>query len=240
MEFSKLKEEYKKVNLGCCKNGGIYSLREEKIKPVFCKNWSCARCRKKLKYDLYMKTLTNAYAFNLDRHFIITIGGKKYRKNNSYQDSYKYMSKGWNKLKQIIKYHYGKFDYIGFPRAQKDGYCHLHLLINRRVPWSFLDKKRKKVGLGFVSIQKNRKVADYLHQDFFKDHEYYTPKNVKHYYSSRSIIINNHNKEVDPWWKKENIYFETSDREFMYKEIAKRFGRPLPFEEYVKMFCVNS
>ena len=138
MEFEELRDKYQTVNQGCCKTGKIYSFRNNKINPVFCLNWSCDRCRRKLKNYLYMSTLVNVLSFDLDRHFIITSRGKNFRTMYTYEESYDYMSYGWKKLKQRIQRKYGYFDYICFPRAQRDGYVHLHVIVNKFIPWSFL------------------------------------------------------------------------------------------------------
>ena len=57
--------------------------------------------------------------------------------------------------------------------------------------WYWLNKKRKKYGLGYVSIQKNKSVAEYLHTDFFKDHEWIIPYNIRHVRNSRDIFLRN-------------------------------------------------
>lgn len=232
MRFDELKKEYYSINEGCCKCGRIYDFRKDKLNPVFCKMWICDRCRKMLKYWLYLETVKNALIFDLDKHFIITCRGKQFRREYGYIDSFYYMSDMWRNFKKCIEYKYGGLNYILFPRSQKDGYCHYHILIDKRVSWRFLNKKRKNYGLGYVSIQRNRSVADYLHKDFFKDHEYIIPKGIRHYSSSRSIVLNTNAKQNDDY----KIFFRTHDLEFIYNEIKDRFGYPLPFEEYVKEF----
>ena len=182
-----------------------------------------------------MSTLVNVLSFDLDRHFIITSRGKNFRTMYTYEESYDYMSYGWKKLKQRIQRKYGYFDYICFPRAQRDGYVHLHVIVNKFIPWSFLDVVRLEVGLGYTSIQKNKSVSDYLHQDFFKDHEYYIPEGKKRYYSSRSIVMNQYKRSE--WWNDENIFFKGKmNLDEIYDLINKKFGYPLPFEEYVNRF----
>lgn len=234
MKFSELKEEYQSISDGCCKCGKVYSFRDDILKPVFCKEWVCERCRKKLKNDLYINTVHNVLLWDLDRHFVITSKGKDFRSKYSYIDSFEIISYEWKKLKQMIERKYGFISYIVFPRAQKSGYAHLHILLDSFVDWNFLEEKRKGLNLGYLSIQKNRSVADYLHRDFFKDHEYYIPKGKKHYYCSRNIMMRNFVQ--DEFWKDENIYFRTNDKEFIYNVVNDRFGYPLPFDEYVKDF----
>lgn len=41
--------------------------------------------------------------------------------------------------------------------------------------------------MGFVSIQKNNNIAEYLTNDFWKDHEYYIPYGLKHFTGSEQV-----------------------------------------------------
>lgn len=234
MEFEELVNVYQTVNRKCCKCGRVYSLSKDRIVPVFCDMWCCDRCRKRLKSLLYVNTSMNCLLFGLDRHFVVTVKGNDFRDLYSYEDSYVFLMYSWKRLRQMITRKYGYFDYVCFPRAQKNGYAHLHILVSKFISWRFLEDKRKKIGLGYVSINRNKSVVDYLHMDFFKDHEYYIPLGRKHYACSRNIIMDNTVK--DDWWKEENQYFNTNDIEVIYDKLNNRFGRSLPFEEYVKTF----
>lgn len=257
MEFEELKMEYNSINEGCCRCGKIYDYRKNRNNPLFCLNWSCDRCRGVLKNRLYHSVIQNIYMFNLNKHFVITSEGKEYRNKYSFEESFSFMSSQWKKFKKCIEYNYYErytkkgyyapyigetFHYILFPRAQRDGYCHFHLIIPDEISWDFLDNIRKKYGLGYVSIQKNQSVAEYLHRDFFKDHEYIIPHNVKHYISSRALMLNNYSKpdkskffgEID--CVPEKILFKTNKKEVIYNTLCDVYGRALPFEEYVKEY----
>jgi hypothetical protein len=178
-----------------CKNnklGHVVNIKDGSIHNVRCKKYSCRYCRGKNKYQIYLETLKNVYSFNLRKHFVITFGGKEQRDRFNYVESYYKMSEEWNKFKQVIEYKYGRINYILFPRSQGDGYCHYHIITDKYLDWYFLDRKRKKYDLGFLRINENQDLAEYLCKDFFKDHEWIIPQKIKHYRSSRSIKIKNY------------------------------------------------
>jgi len=251
-EFEGLKKDYSNVNRICGKLGKIYNFKEHKIDDIKCRHFNCARCRNKLKFLLYVKTAKNCLDFNLEKHFVITFKGKDYRELYNFIESFYFMSNAWNKYKQVIEYNYNiknnsrgiakyygdKFSYILFPRSQKDGYCHYHIIIKGYIPWKFLNETRKKQNLGFVSIQKNKSVVDYMHTDFYKDNEWIIPYNFKHIRTSRDIVLNN--IDNSDWKENNNVFMNTMKHKVtideMYDEIDKRYKYPIPFEELLKEF----
>jgi len=239
-DFQQLKDYYNSYDQhkGCFTGslGKIYDLRNDKLRPFGCFNWNCPKCRPYLKYKLYVETFNICKAFELDKHFIITFQGKKFRDKIPFYQSYQIMSNIWNKYKKVIEYHKGKFEYLIFPRAQKDGYCHFHIILPKYISWYFLEKKRKLYPeMGYLRINKNIDLAEYLHRDFFKDNEYYTPLGQRHYSSSKALTFNQY---INPYFREDNILLLGRHKpEDMEKEIIKKFGRLLPFEEYVKKFA---
>ena len=194
MNFNEIKNDYSNKYTLCERLGKLYIEENNKIIDIPCNKWECKLCRPKLQYLLYEEILNYVYIFNLQKHFVITFEGKEYRQKYTIEESYKFMNKQWHKFLNVINYHYGKIIYILLPRAQKDGYCHFHILTNKYLDWKFLNEKRKKYNLGYVSIQKNKDVAEYLNTDFFKKHEWYIPKGIRHYRSSREIILMNYRR----------------------------------------------
>lgn len=250
MEYQELKEIYQSKNELCEKLGKIYSHKKGEIYPVKCNKWTCQKCRPKKKYLLYLDILQYVYLHNLQIHFVITFEGQKLRKEISWEQSYKYMNKQWDNFEKTIKYNFYErytkkgeyapyigenFTYIVLPRAQQSGYCHYHVLLNKEIPWEYLDNIRKNYKMGYMSIQKNKDVAEYLNTDFFKDHEWVIPADVRHYRTSQDIKINFYKKPA--WWKDENIYFtHEAKMETIESKINDKFKYPLPFSEYAKKF----
>jgi hypothetical protein len=215
-ELDGLHQRYSRKYPLCGKIGKTFSYGRLKINR--CMKWRCIECFPKLRFLLFLEILKNIYAFDMDKHFIITFEGKKLRNKISAEESFKFMNKQWDKFSKVIKRRYPDFKYILLPRSQKNGYCHYHIITNQYIPWEFLDKKRKKYDLGFVSIQKNKSVAEYLHTDFFKDGEWVIPLNIRHVRSSRDIKLRNLKKPEDFKFFDNTIDFET-----IIKEIKKEF-----------------
>lgn len=192
VEFEDYKKNYWKQNYRCQKDlGFLYNNEDGSLNDIRCKKWDCEYCRILKKYGLYIEILKNIYNFDLDKHFIITTAGNEFRSKYNWIESFYYMNKQWDLLKKVIEYKYGKLTYIVLPRSQKNGYCHYHTILSKKIPWEFLNEKRKKYDLGFVSIQKNKDLAEYLCTDYFKDDEWVIPEKIKHYRSSRDIMLNN-------------------------------------------------
>jgi len=237
--FKQLSDDYNsyETHRGCYNGsiGKIYNLRENVVNHVGCNHWNCPRCRKRLRWNLYEQTFYLSKSLGLDKHFIITFGGKEFRTKYTYEESYGIMSNYWDKYKKVIEYHKGKFDYIQFARAQQDGYCHLHTIIPKFISWKFLDEKRKLYDkMGFVSINKNVDLADYLSYDFFKDREYYIPKGVRHYNSSRALTLNRFD---NPFFQDDNVMvLGRHTVEKFEDDVLGKFGRLLPNEYYIREY----
>jgi hypothetical protein len=146
--------------------------------------------------------------------------------------------------------------YICLPRAQAKpegnnpaGFCHLHVIMNWTLNVHAIEEiiKKNNYKLGYVFVRKNQSVADYLCKDYFDDDEWVIPKLVKHYHTSKNVIIN-----IGKGIKIDNdvkIYKKQSIKE-IEKDLNNNvnnyqvFGKTLivknplilPFEEYVKQF----
>jgi len=214
-EFKKLSEHYQKSNIICLSwrlganyNFSTYeklndehglrylgSYQQDKINKVLCNKFTCDRCRPKLKKRLKREIEKAIREHNLTTHVVITTEGKKYRDYNNYIQSYKDMAKNWHLIQKIIRYEAkidGKpFTFICLYRAQKNGYCHLHILTNLHIDKHRLQEITSKYfSTGFIKITKNKDVAHYLANEFSKDHEFYIPMYQKHYSCSRDVKLN--------------------------------------------------
>jgi len=196
MEWNELRRHYCKNNKKCGKLGKVYIPIEMKLTDIGCNKWDCNKCRSNKKFNLYLDILRYVYIYNLQNHFIITFAGKNVRNICSYEESYRFMTKQWDKFRKTIVRRYGSFTYILLPRAQKDGYCHFHILTNKYMSWEWLNKKRKKYGLGYVSIQKNKDVAEYLNTDYFTESEWFIPLGIRRYRNSKNILLNSEKYET--------------------------------------------
>ena len=273
-DFEQLSKFYKKSNTICLswrlginyifsdyeklreKNGFKYlgKYQQEKANKILCNKFTCDRCRPKLKKRLKREIEKAIREHNLNTHIVITTEGKKYRDNNNYIQSYKDMAINWHKIQKIIKYELEidgeKFTFICLYRAQKNGYCHLHILTNLNIEKQRLQEITSKYfSTGFIKITKNKNVANYLANEFSKDHEFYIPFRQKHYSCSRDIELNINDDDLEEPIEEgnfnskfiHNIKLPESSMHLhlnpnrapidqIYEQIRHEYGYPPPFE----------
>jgi len=178
----------------------------------------------------------------------VTTAGTNYRDTNDYIQSYFDMSKAWNKIRKILsadaKKQGKQFSYICLPRAQRNGYCHLHVLTNVYIPKQRLkDISNLYFNTGFISIKSNKDITKYLTNDFMKDHEFYIPFSRRHYSCSRNIKLKIYDEIVD----EDLVDPETSMHinlrppgipivDQIYEQIEHEFGYPPPFDFLLAQF----
>jgi len=262
--WEELQDYYQRKRHVCSngKRGKIYSLRKDKLTNNICNNITCAKCRPGIKRQLHQDIVRQVYQNDLDQHFVITSPGKKFRKKHNYADSFKIQEHEWNKYRFVIQYHYPDFKFIRLPRAQTNptadnpiGYAHQHIIANRpnrvihkykddkiiktiptdeTLSFDWLTENKERYQLGFVWIRENQSVADYLHKDFYHDDEWVIPTNKNHVSTSRDIILRPYGNFIkDP----DSIYFtEHADKQTIENTVMDRYGRTLPFEEYLKQY----
>ena len=223
---------YDRINPYCASTKLKYDSKQHKVTALPCLQWQCDRCRKILKRKLYDKIIVADSIFGLDKHTVITVKGKQYRSTHTIKQSFQELHKDFIKLRKVIQYHYGKFDYIAFLRSQTDGYAHYHLLSNKYIPKRFIDKKALKyASMGHISIQRNHDIAQYLTNDFWKDHEYVIPENVNHYSCSieiRPYLTLKQDKSEYTIPMQLNPEYDTYDQ--IEQTIYKNTGYPPPLE----------
>lgn len=194
-KYEQLKEYYNRPNRLCGHLGKVYVTDNDELYDIKCRKFHCKKCINFLKYVLYLEIIKNVYCFELDRHFVITFDrNNKNYENVKWYESYYIMNKEWNKLRLALARKYGKIIYILLPRSQKSGFCHYHILLNKYVSWKWLNIIRKKYNFGYMSIQRNKSVAEYLANDYYKNNEWIIPFGIRHYRSSREIELMRFNK----------------------------------------------
>ena len=204
--FKQLSRFYKKVNV-ICKSyalGVVYNHSEDRVHSVLCGKWHCDRCRPMLKKQLIPQLSKAMMDLDLKYHIVITTeGNEKYRDDHTYLQSYPDMMVAWNKIRKIFDYDAKKkglsLSYVCFPRAQKNGYCHLHVLTNVHPGIRRLQNICKKYpNTGFVKIKDSEDTLSYLLKDFKKDHEWHIPLGRRHFTCSRDVNLSVHDTAPNP------------------------------------------
>jgi hypothetical protein len=230
----------------------------DNLVDIYCGHKTCERCRRRIKRQLFNGIMDVAFHNNIWRHFIVTVAGKEYRESHSITESFEDCVKAWNKLRYVIRYWYGdSFSYICFARAQKSGYCHLHILYDRFLDMRWIRRKAEKYPIFGWMRATNQNAVMYLTNDFFKDSEWHIPSNKRHYSMSRNIHFDFLHEESD----RKMILIPKQSNKLLEMEIAYQsiknhqsvvdlssgpvfptYGYSVPFDYYVKYFykyCVK-
>lgn len=176
-----------------CNENFLYNKDSDLLKIASCKCFSCERCRPKKKYDLLKSIVKSAEAKKLTRHLIITLPGYPFRSLFcNVDESFDYAMKKFNEFRVLYRRNFGKnLSYICLPRAQEDGFCHLHILVGSYISKDWLDDVLNKINLGFpyITFVDVHRLSNYLSKYWYKEHEWFIPKNKKHYTTSADIDI---------------------------------------------------
>jgi len=256
--FNQLSYFYQKHNTICMSNalGVIYNpstydnrakkstYRGPKINQILCGKFHCDRCRPSLKYRMKLEIEDAMKEHKLYTHFVITTEGKKYRDKNDYVDSYFDMSKSFNIIRTILSKYAKKqgkhFTYICLIRAQKEGYCHLHVMTNLYIPKQMLkDISKRYFNTGFIrvkAIKNQKRLSSY----FLKDAEWYIPLGRRHYSCSRDIDIDMDIDDIPEDCIHIRLEPGVSVVEQVYDQVELNFGSPPPFDFLLQHFTTVS
>jgi len=176
-----------------CEVDKVYNERDHSIDDAGCKCYSCSKCRPKRKKRLLNAVIDAAEQHGLKRMVTITVKGKKWRNKVSPDDSFSFTMKKFNNFREYVKRYSGKkMEYVNFVRSQSNGYCHLHIPQDTWIPKTVLNHICDKLGLGSANIKyvDVQRVGAYLRAELNnKDHEWFIPKNKKHYTTSSGVKL---------------------------------------------------
>lgn len=211
-------KQYNEIPYYCGKDY-LYS-KNNGIEILNCKSFRCLKCRKEKIKSLLPKITNICLENDLTRHLIITFKGKELRNKISPNNSYDYTIRKFHNIHNSYRSKYGKgLKYICMNRSQENGYSHLHILINKYIPKEWLQKQIDKHNLGFFKIKHVdiHRISNYLSKYWYKEHEWYIPKDKRHFSTSKNIKINdNYNND-------EYYYIEIYGYDEIYFEIYRWF-----------------
>ena len=186
------KARYKYANDYCNENY-LYNSESDTLHEAKCNCYNCERCRPIKKYDLLKNIVNVAEKHNLRRHLVITLPGYTFRSLFCNADeSFDYAMRKFNEFRVYYKRKFGKnLSYICLIRSQTDGFCHLHILVGDYIPKEWLDDVLKRINLGFpfITYVDIKRLGNYLSKYWYKEHEWFIPKNKKHYTHSADIEL---------------------------------------------------
>jgi len=201
-QWNRRKKVHSNKNWGCGIDI-IYNSTEHKCYDAKCHQYSCSDCRPKKIKELLDKVSNYAQENGLTRFLSFTLP-TGVRDQMLPDDTFIFMQQLWNQLRKQYKRDFGEnLEYILFPRSHKNGVCHAHALVNKYIPKAWLDNIMFRLHGGtsdikYVDIQHVRTyLMAYLHD---KEHEWFLPKNKKHYSTSSGIHLNQ-------WLPSDSLYF---------------------------------
>jgi len=144
---------------------GILNVKEQKrvrYVRLGCKAWGCPICGPK-KARRYRYAISRcAVEKSLDRFLTLTLDPSKCPA----EYSIKYIRICWSKFRTYLKRRYSvSVSFITVLELQKNGYAHLHILIDRYVPQSWISDSWQAVGGGkivFIKKVDKHRISKYL------------------------------------------------------------------------------
>jgi hypothetical protein len=183
-------------NKNICRSCGKFTIYGE-AKPgltsfarLGCKAWKCPRCGPKRARKVRRGIIEQAINHNLNRLLTLTLDPR----HCSARDSVRYLKKAFDKFRTYVKRETGStLSFITVTEFQKNGYAHLHVLVDRYLHQRWAASAWERVGGGcIVDIRKvdlNR-VAGYLSKYLTKGLLIGNPnQKYRRYTTSRSICL---------------------------------------------------
>lgn len=155
-----------------------------------CKCWNCPVCGPKRARLLKRAISETASDLGLQRFLTLTLDPR----HCTAKDSAAYIRETWAKFRVYLQRHYSEsISYISILEYQKSGYAHLHVLIDRYIPFTWIQQAWRRLGGGtFVNVKfvDVHRIAAYLSKYLTKEMfltEY--PLGARRYSTSRGIRL---------------------------------------------------
>lgn len=179
--------------LGRNRNCGIWTVtgwdgERQRFHRVNCKTWGCSYCgpRKAKRYKFLIGQL--AEREQLTRFVTLTLDPSLIE-----GDSVRYLRGVFNKFRLYLRRKYGiPVKYIAVLEFHKSGIAHLHLLVDRFIPWDWIRESWSALGGGrmvrieYVDVHR---IARYLSKYLTKELLLSAPKRSRRVTTSRSLRL---------------------------------------------------
>ena len=182
------------TRLGRCRYCGAWTVvgRSEDGKFIFCrvncKTWGCALCgpRKAKLYKWAIRQL--AEQEELRRFLTLTLDPAKIA-----GEPVRYLRRVFNKFRIYLRRKYGvSVKYIAVLEFHKSGVPHLHLLVDRFIPWNWITDSWSALGGGRIVLIKYvdvHRISRYLSKYLTKELLLSAPKRSRRVTTSRSLHL---------------------------------------------------
>lgn len=158
-----------------------------------CKAWRCKYCGPKKAEKLKKAIAQAAEEKGLTRFLTLTLDTKFLTEADLRDGGIAYIRKSWSKLRIYLKREHGRsIDFISIVELQKRGVAHLHILVDRYLPYEWVKSSWVAVGGGRIVVIKFvdvHRVSSYLAKYLAKDSVDGLPSGVRRYSVSRGITL---------------------------------------------------
>lgn len=139
---------------------------------VNCKKWTCPTCGPKKKRQFRKGVFQFARLNKADKFLTLTLDPEKVEA----ADSLEYIKKIWSKFRIYLDRKVGKLKWVSVVEFQKNGYAHLHIILDKGLSQRWVSETWDKLGGGkIVDIRKVQEdrigayLAKYLSKGFAEE-----------------------------------------------------------------------
>jgi len=200
--------------LGRCRHCGVWTMvgwRPDASRSLYrlnCKTWSCQYCgpRKAKRYQYLIGQI--AEREQLTRFLTLTLDPSLIE-----GDSVRYLRRVFNKFRLYLRRTFGApVKYIAVLEFHQSGIAHLHLLVDRFIPWNWIRASWSALGGGtvvFIKFVDVHRISRYLSKYLTKELLLSAPKRSRRVTTSRSIRLIEKKQDAEGMWTllKVSIFF---------------------------------
>jgi hypothetical protein len=170
---------------------------------LLCKSWSCPQCAAKRARKLKKAIVEQSRTHGLDRFLTLTMDPSK----GTAEESWPQIKIVWKKFQTYLTRKQGKgFKFLWVIEAQKNGYAHLHILLNQYLDQAWIKKVWDRLGGGrivFITRANVAQAGPYLAKYLSKGFDGGLKPGQRRYGSSRSVNLGASGAKTGKWvcWK---------------------------------------
>ena len=182
-----------------------------------CKSWSCGECGPKRAHHLQKAIQSYAIENHLTRFLTLTLDPAT---APPLDECIPYIRSAWAKFRVYLARRYGvsrqrRICFIAILEVQQSGYPHLHVLIDRYIPWEWIKASWTALGGGRVvdirRVYDLHRIGHYLAKYLTKEIILSAPAKCRRFTTSRGIQLFKKPDRRSGWWLTdypiEKLYF---------------------------------
>ena len=171
-----------------------------------CGSWDCYCCGYRMRCNL-VEEIQRITAENPDMSRLLTLTLDPATAPRNQGEQHRYLTERWNALRTAINREYGDLSYIWVREEQDSGLPHIHIIVSRYLPQSWVSSRWSELGGGEIvdirAIDRIEKVAHYVGKYLTKNALTGLPEGIRRYGSSQdlSLAVRSNSDESEPIWR---------------------------------------